>query len=145
MCYKRIVLKTKSIVMRTTNNVFRKVLIILHILSGDLLSLNKNVIFWRFFITFNILNVFVRWKNGKFQSPKSSTGTSISVTSLIPRCRALSLLSKSIFKIMGNLKENFWSQKTQVVLFWNLNSPDSAGRCLPWVPDAFHVPFPFAL
>ena len=34
--------------------------IIVYILSGDLLSLNKNVIFWRFLITFNILNVFVR-------------------------------------------------------------------------------------
>ena len=63
MCYKQIVLKTKSIVMRTTNNVFRKVHNFTHFkifLSGDLLSLNKNVIFWRFFITFNILNVFVR-------------------------------------------------------------------------------------
>ena len=103
--------------------------IIVHILSSDLLSLNKNVIFWRFFITFNILNVFVRWKNCKFQSPKSSTGTSISVTSLIPRYRALSLLSKSVFKIMGNLKEKFGGQKIQAVLFWNLSFPDSAGRC----------------
>ena len=72
--------------MRTKNNLFRKLkYIIIYILWGNLLSLNENVIFWRFFIIFNILNVFVQWKNGKFQSPKSSTGTSISVTSLIPR------------------------------------------------------------
>ena len=59
MCPKKIVLKFKSIVRRTKNNVFGKV----HncsILSGDLFSLNENVIFWRFFIIFNILNVFVR-------------------------------------------------------------------------------------
>ena len=34
--------------------------LIAHILSGDLLSLNESVIFWRFFIIFNILNVFVQ-------------------------------------------------------------------------------------
>ena len=33
---------------------------IAHILNGDLLSLNENVIFWRFFIIFNILNVLVK-------------------------------------------------------------------------------------
>ena len=43
--------------------------IIIYILRGDLLSFNQGVIFWRFFIIFNIL--------------------------------------KSIFKTMGNLKENF--------------------------------------
>ena len=43
--------------------------IIVLILSGDL-SLTVNVIFWRFFIFFNILNVFVRWKNGKISKPK---------------------------------------------------------------------------
>ena len=56
MCPKKIVLKFKSIVMRTTNNVFRKV----HncgILSGDLLSLNENVIFW-FFLLFSIFWTF---------------------------------------------------------------------------------------
>ena len=33
--------------------------IIMHILRGDLLSFNKNVMFWRFFIIFNILNISV--------------------------------------------------------------------------------------
>ena len=112
--------------MRTTNNLFRREIIV-HILSGDLLSLNESVIFWTFFIIFNILNVFVQWKNGKFQSPKLSTGTSISVTSLIPCYRALSLLSKSVFKTIVNWKANFWCQKIQEVLFWNLSFPDSAG------------------
>ena len=50
--------KSKSIVMQTTNNLSEKYIII-HILRGDLLSLNENVIFWRFFIIFNILNVSV--------------------------------------------------------------------------------------
>ena len=75
--------------MRTKNNLF---------LSGDLLSLNESVIFWRFFIIFNILNVFVQWKNGKFQSPKSSTGTSISVTSLIPETETNTCLSSDLIK-----------------------------------------------
>ena len=47
---KQIVLKIKSIVIKY---------VIIHILSGDLLSLYENVIFWRFFIIFNISNVFV--------------------------------------------------------------------------------------
>ena len=59
--------------------------IIIHILRGDLLNLNENVIFWRLLIIFNILNVRVGWKIGKFQSSKSATGTSISVKSLTPR------------------------------------------------------------
>ena len=59
MCHKKIVLKFKSIVMRTTNNLSEEY-IIAHILSGDLLGLNENVIFWRFFMIFNILNVFVQ-------------------------------------------------------------------------------------
>ena len=59
MCHKKIVLKFKSIVMRK-KIVYSEKYIIVHILSGDLLSLNENVIFWRFFIIFNILNVFVR-------------------------------------------------------------------------------------
>ena len=33
--------------------------------------------------------------------------------------------SFKIFKTMGNWKENFWGQKIQVVLFWNLSFPDS--------------------
>ena len=59
MCHKKIVLKFKSTVMRTTNNLFRRVHNA-HILSGELLNLNESVIFWRFFIIFNILNVFVQ-------------------------------------------------------------------------------------
>ena len=59
MCHKKIVLKFKSIVMRTTNYYLEEY-IIAHILSGDLFGLNENVIFWRFFIIFNILNVFVQ-------------------------------------------------------------------------------------
>ena len=39
---------------------YSKEYIIAHILSGDSLGLNENVIFWRFFIIFNILNVFVQ-------------------------------------------------------------------------------------
>ena len=136
-CQEKIVLKIKSIVMRTTNNLLRKVHNYIHCMGwftqfiylfiyrfvqctgertiGHVVpylvhppkSLNENVIFWRFFIIFSILNVFARLKNGKFQSPKSSTGTSISLKSLILRLRTLSLLLKSVFKIMGNLKENF--------------------------------------
>ena len=44
--------------MQTTITCSEKYIII-HILSGDLLSLYENVIFWRFFIIFNISNVFV--------------------------------------------------------------------------------------
>ena len=76
-CHENIGLKIKSIVMRTINNLFRKVHNYIRF-KGDLLSLNENVKFWRFFLIFNILNVFV-------QSPKSSTGTSISPKSLTPR------------------------------------------------------------
>ena len=69
MCPKKIVLKFKSIVMRTTNNVFRKV----HncsILSGDLLSLNENVIFWRFFYYFQYFERFLSMKKGQISKPK---------------------------------------------------------------------------
>ena len=31
---------------------------------------------------------------------------------------------------MGNLKENFWGQNIQVVVFWNLSFPRSAGPML---------------
>ena len=65
--------------MRTTNNLFRKVHNYTH-LSVDLLSLYENKIFWRFFIIFNMSNVFFPWKNCKFQSSKSSTGTSSSMS-----------------------------------------------------------------
>ena len=61
--------------MPTTNNVFKNGHNFTHFKS-DLLSLTEHVIFWRLFIIFN---------NGKFQSPKSSTGTLISVKSLLPR------------------------------------------------------------
>ena len=71
VCHEKIVLKIKSIVIRKTNNLFRKVNIYTH-WKWWLIQLN-----WRFFIIFNILKVFVRWKNGKFQSPKSSTGTKL--------------------------------------------------------------------
>ena len=87
MCHEKIVLKIKSIVIRTANNLFGKVHNYTHF-KGDLISFNESAIFWRFFIIFNILffqYVSVRRKNGKFQSLKSSTGTSISVKSLIPR------------------------------------------------------------
>ena len=63
------VLKFKSIVMRTTNNVFRKV----HncsISSGDLLSLNENVIFWRFFYYFQYFERFLSMKKGQISKPK---------------------------------------------------------------------------
>ena len=55
--------------MRTTNNVFRKV----HncsILSGDLLSLNENVIFWRFFCYFQYFERFLSKKKGQISKPK---------------------------------------------------------------------------
>ena len=58
VCHEKIVLKIKSIVMRTANSLFRKVHNYTHF-KGDLLSFNENVMFWRFFIIFNILNVFV--------------------------------------------------------------------------------------
>ena len=59
MCRKKIGLKFKSIEMRTTKT-YSEEYLIAHILSGDLLSLNESVIFWRFFIIFNILIVFVQ-------------------------------------------------------------------------------------
>ena len=58
MCRKKIVLKFKSIICRQQIT-YSEEYSIAHILSGDLLSLNESVIFWRFFISFNILNVFV--------------------------------------------------------------------------------------
>ena len=69
MSPKKIVLKFKSIVMRTTNNVFRKV----HncsILSGDLLSLNEIVMFWRFFYYFQYFERFLSMKKGQISKPK---------------------------------------------------------------------------
>ena len=68
MCHKKIVLKFKSTIMRTTNNLFRKVHNCIFF-NGDLLSLTENVIFWRFFIIFNILKVLVRWKMANFKAP----------------------------------------------------------------------------
>ena len=59
MCHKKIVLKFKSIVCGQQIT-YSEEYLIAHILSGDLLSLNESVIFWRFFIIFNILNVFVQ-------------------------------------------------------------------------------------
>ena len=44
--------------------------IIIHVLRGDLLSSNENVIFWRFFIISNILNVFVWQKKWQISKPK---------------------------------------------------------------------------
>ena len=64
MCHEKIVLKIKSIVIRTANNLFRKVHNYTHF-KGDLISFNESAIFWRFFIIFNILNVSVRWKISK--------------------------------------------------------------------------------
>ena len=43
---------------------------IIYILWGDLLSLNENVILWRFFIIFNILNVFVLLKKRQISKPE---------------------------------------------------------------------------
>ena len=42
--------------------------IIIHILRGDFLSLNESVIFWRFFIIFNILNVSFDEKLANFKA-----------------------------------------------------------------------------
>ena len=83
---------------------------IVHILSGDLLSLNENLIFWRFFIIFNILNVFVPWKKGKFQSPKSSTGTSIPIESYTTLKSVISSF-KIYFQNYGQLKRKFLRPK----------------------------------
>ena len=62
MCHNKIVLKFKSIFIFYWGRqiTYSEEYIIAHILSGDLLSLNENAIFWRFFIIFNILNVFVQ-------------------------------------------------------------------------------------
>ena len=59
MCRKKFVLKFKSIVCGQQIT-YSEEYLIAHILSGDLLSLNESVIFWRFLIFFNILNVFVQ-------------------------------------------------------------------------------------
>ena len=59
MCHKKILVKCKTIVIGQTITHSEKYIIV-HILRGDLLSLNENVIFWRFFIIFDILNVFVQ-------------------------------------------------------------------------------------
>ena len=106
----------------------------MYILWGDLLSLNENVIFWRFFIIFNILNVFVQWKNGKFQSPKSSTGTSISVASLLSTyTRLKSVISsfKICFQNYGQLKRKFLRPKNTSSTFlkfelYSLSGPMSS-------------------
>ena len=58
VCHEKILFKIKSIVMQKKIDLFRKYNII-HILRGDLLSLNENRLFWIFFIIFNILNVSV--------------------------------------------------------------------------------------
>ena len=107
--------------MRTANNLLRRVHNYTHF-NGLFTQFQRKCNILEIFHHFHILNVSVRCKNGKFQSPKSSTATSISVKSLIPRWRALCLLSKSVFKTMGNLKENFWGQKIQVVLFIVIHS-----------------------
>ena len=59
VCHEKIVLKIKSMVIRTANNLFGKVHNCTHF-KGDLISFNESAIFWRFFIIFNILNVSVR-------------------------------------------------------------------------------------
>ena len=38
---------------------------------------------------------------------------------------------------MGNLKENFWSQKIQVVFFWNLSFP-RAQRAYAEISGKYH-------
>ena len=81
------------------------------------------------FYYFQYFERFRHEKNGKFQSPKSSTGTSISLIkeSYTTFERVISSF-KICFQNYGRLKRKFLRPKIQVVLFWNLSFPRSAGR-----------------
>ena len=69
----------------------------------------ENVIFWRFFIIFNISNIFFPWKNGKFRSPKSSTSTSISES--YTTLKSVISSFKICFQNYGQLKRKFLRPK----------------------------------
>ena len=76
MCHKKIVLKTKSIVMRTTNNQERMIITysqkytIVHILSGYFLSLTESVIFLEIFHYFQYFERFRLMKKWQISTPK---------------------------------------------------------------------------
>ena len=96
--------------MRTTKNVVGKVHNCTHF-KWWLTQFDWKCNILEIFHYFQYFECVCSMKNGKFQSSKSSTGFLISEKSLIPRQRALSLPSKSVFKTMGNLKEKFWDGK----------------------------------
>ena len=94
-------------------------------MSVHFVSLDLNGIFGRIFNIYIILSDFLQWKIDKIDGLKSSTGTWRTVKYPIPRKRALLLLSKSVFKTMGNSKEKFWGHEIQVLLSCNLSVPDT--------------------
>ena len=114
--------------MRTTNNLFRKVHNYTHFMGWvSQFELKCNI--WGFFIIFNILNVFVRWKNGKFQSPKSSTGTSISPESKTTLKSVISSL-KICFQNYGQLKRKILRPKNTIRTFLKFELSSLSGPML---------------
>ena len=129
MCHEKIVLRIKSIVIRTAHNLFRKVHNYTHF-KRDLLSFNESAIFWRFFIIFNILNVSVGWKSGKFQSPKSPTGTSISVKESYTTLKSVISSFKICFQNYGQLKRKFLRPKNTSSTFLKFELSSLSGAML---------------
>ena len=128
MTHKKIVLKTKSIVMRTTNNVYRKVHNCTHFKRWFTQFEGKSNIFEIFH--FQYFERFRSMKKWQISKPKIVDWyLDFSKESYITLKSVISSSFKSVFKTMGNLKQNSWGPKIQVVLFWNLSFPDLAGRC----------------
>ena len=94
-------------------------------MSAHFVGLDLNEIFGRIFDIYIILSDFLQWKIDKIDGLKSSTGTWRTVKYPTQSKRALLHLSKSVFKTMGNSKENFWGHKIHVLLSCNLSVPDT--------------------
>ena len=128
MCHKKIVLKFKSIVMRTTNNLFRRVHNCTHF-KWWFTQFEQKCNILKIFHYFQYFEHFCSMKKWQISKPKivdwyldfsnESCTTLKSVISSFKIC----------FPNYGQLKRKFLRPKIQVVLFWNLSFSDSASRC----------------
>ena len=147
-CHEKIVLKIKSIVMRTTNNLLRKVHNYTRF-KGWFTQFERKSNILEIFHYFQYFERFRSTKKWQISKPKI-VGWYLDFTK--ESCTTLkSVISsfKICFQNYGQLKRkflrpkitsstflnfelsslNFWGQKLQVVLFWNLSFPRYAGRC----------------
>ena len=113
--------------MQTTNNLFRKVRNYIHFMGWSTQFERKcNIL--EIFHYFQYFERFRSMKKWQISKPKIVDWYLDFSNESYTTLKSVISSFKSVFKTMGNLKENFWGQKIQVVLFWNLSFPRSAGR-----------------